>query len=174
MRFKTPQKIRMVQLFAERLTTDDVIERLRVEFPGLAGVRLPLSSVRHYNPCDTSGHNLSASLREIFFAARTRYDKAVLEKEPGSREWRVAKLLDLVRQNYDNAKLCAELLEQIAKEMGGVYTKKAESDASDGPGELLDIVAMTPEEKAVRLRALMQVDEQLSAHITMLLQKAAN
>jgi hypothetical protein len=168
MRFTTTQKVRIVQLCAEKLGPTEVVERLRLEFPRLRDARIALSTIQRYNPAIRAGRSLSRNLRTVFNAARERRDDTMTNTLPGSEGWRISKLTNLIYQNESDAKLCAKLLEQIAKEMGGVYDRKAEHEDSDREN-LLEIVSLTPAEKAERLRGLMEVDEQLCEHIVNLL-----
>jgi hypothetical protein len=169
MRFTTEQKVRIVQLCAQRMGPTEVIERLRREFPGLRDMPIALTSIKRYNPATRAGRTLSRHLRTVYSAARERRDDSMADTLPATQGWRISKLMHLVYQSESDPKLCAKLLEQIAKEMGGAYERKAKHNSSVDDGELLDIVPLTPAEKVERLRRLMQVDDQLRENIEKLL-----
>jgi hypothetical protein len=162
MRLTTRQKIRSVQLYAERLTPTEITAQLKLEFPELADARISLTTIQRYNPTLCSGRNLSKPLRAIFYDVRKRFDKLVVETTPESRDWRIRELSNLIHKNRTNAKLCAALMQQVAREVGDMYTKKGGPAEKDGKGKIFEIMDLPIEEKARRIREILEEGERLA------------
>ena len=80
-------------------------------------------AVEAYNPTRVIGKNLSAKLREHFYKVREAFRRDIDEIPIASKAVRLRLLNQMVFDSMDNKayREAAELLEQAAKEVGGVY-----------------------------------------------------
>ncbi|MDR6389217.1 DUF2280 domain-containing protein [Paraburkholderia phenoliruptrix] len=120
----------VVQALACFDTPTQVANAVKEEF-GLEITRMQVST---YDPTKFMGRNLSKKWREIFEATR----KAFLEDQASipiaNQNFRLRALNNLYQNaaTRGNAALAAQLLEQAAKESGGVFTNRREMTGKDG------------------------------------------
>ena len=82
-------------------------------------------TIQHYDPTKIAGDDLDKDLKDLFFATRKQFDEQ--EILPLSKKLvRIKKLGKYVEafENFENFTAAAAVLEQIAKEEGGLYTNK--------------------------------------------------
>jgi hypothetical protein len=118
----------------ERLACFDAPTEVRTAVKQEFGVDVSLPRLTAYNPTKASGQRLSNQLKVLFEATRKRF----LEDTAS---------IPLVHQNYrlhvlqrqlkradaaGNASLVMQLLEQAAKEVGGMFTNRRELTGKDG------------------------------------------
>ena len=98
------------------------------------GLKITRQQVARYNPDRATGAELSAELGALFAARRAQFLKDRDNIAIGQKNFRLRELDALYRRNRKNSILAMKILEQAAKECGGIYEKKAESGAQ-GEGE---------------------------------------
>lgn len=99
-----------------------VAEAVQAEF----GLKMRRQQVDAYNPLSRSGVRLSARWKTLFDATRKEFLEKAAEIPVAHRSVRLRKLQRMVDQaeKMKNLALAAQLLEQIAKEVGDAYTNK--------------------------------------------------
>jgi hypothetical protein len=124
-----PAKLFIVQALACFDTPQQVADAVREEF----GVEISRVQVQGYDPTKRAGDRLSKKLKAIFEATRKRFLDEVEKVPIASQTYRLRNLQRLHEkaQQRGNMALAAALLEQAAKEVGGVYTNRREHS---GPG----------------------------------------
>lgn len=100
------------------------------------GVELTRQQVERYNPTRASGQNLGAKYRDLFFATREEFKRQAIEVPIANRVYRLRLLDQSVRQllNRKNLMGAAQLIEQAAKESGGVYDRRPIGTGGKGRG----------------------------------------
>jgi hypothetical protein len=111
-----------------------VVRALKEEF----GATLTAQAVECYDPTKRAGRNLAKRWKTIFEVTRNRFlaDTASIGvAHPAVRLARLQRLADRA-ESAGAIKLAAELLEQAAKETGGMYQRSAGagSDTGDASG----------------------------------------
>lgn len=117
------------------------------EFEAEFGFPITVQAVQAYDPTKHSGRTLSKALREYFEQTRARF----LEHAQA----RIPEMAQAVRLQYlseaiaearaaGDFKLMASLLEQIAKECGGLYTNRRELTGADG--KAIQVESMSDQE----------------------------
>lgn len=106
-------------------TPSDVAESVKAKF----NRKVTRQNVHAYDPTKVAGEDLSAELKDLFFATRKEFE----EKEiiPVSKKIvRLKKLGKYVEafENLENYVAAAAVLEQIAKEVGDAFTNKFKVD----------------------------------------------
>lgn len=112
-------------------TPSDVVDAVREKY----GVKITRQSIQFYDPTKVAGRELSDELRELFFKTREDYDKEAENNLPLlKRHNRVKKLSRYVEnaENMGNEIGAAALIEQIAKEEGGMFTNRRELTGANG------------------------------------------
>lgn len=92
----------------------------------------------HYYDASRPGSTLPPRWTKLFNAERKRYYTAAKQEVAGlNMKFRAAELLEMyfAAKAKGQTKLAAGLLEQMAREEGGMYTN-AKRDAGDGPKEI--------------------------------------
>lgn len=127
------------------------------------GMELPLQQIEGHDPTKVTGRNLAKKWRALFDATREQFIKDTSATPAAHKAWRVARLYQLHDQAADrgNVVLAAQLLEQIAKEMGDAYTNRRRHDhrSSDGsmtPKAPAPVPLDTSQLSTATLRELMQ------------------
>lgn len=119
----------IVQALACYDTPTQVSEAVKDEF----GIEVPRNQVGQYDPTKASGAALAKKWRELFYETRERFRKEVAEIPVADQAYRLRQLHKMVNEamRRKNIVLAASLLEQAAKESGGMFTNKRELS---GPG----------------------------------------
>jgi hypothetical protein len=108
------------------------------------GLKMSRQAIEAYDPSKVAGKDLSKSLRERFAKVRgsfrTDLDDIPIASKAVRLRWieRMARFLEKI----GNVLGAAQLLEQAAKEVGGVYTGRAGGvgdKADDGPGDVFQL-----------------------------------
>lgn len=123
-----PVKRFIVGRLACYYTPQEVVEQVKLEF-GLAMVR---SHVSFYDPTTANGKALGKELTALFHEARANFDSSVQEIPIAKQSYRLQRLQDLTVKHGKNPALVAQLLEQAAKEVGGMFTNRREITGKDG------------------------------------------
>ncbi|EPW4223743.1 DUF2280 domain-containing protein [Acinetobacter baumannii] len=124
---KEPVKIFIVQALACRDTPQEVVEQVKQEF----GVDISRSQCECYDPTKYSGRNLSKKFVELFESTREKFDEGLIDIPIANKYYRLKQYqrqLDRTR----NVKTALKILEQAAKDIGGLYTNRKEITGKDG------------------------------------------
>lgn len=127
----------IVQALACYDTPTQVAEAVKEEF----GLEVTRQQVAVYDPEKHAGRNLSKKWRDLFVSTREQFRKEVAEIPIADQAFRLRQLHRMVQEamKRKNVVLAASLLEQAAKETGGMFTNKRElSGPNGGP------IPMTP------------------------------
>jgi hypothetical protein len=115
-------KTYIVQALACFDTPSQVAEAVKQEF----GIDIPRSHIGLYQPDKVSGKNLSKKYRDLFEATRKAFLEDTSKIPIASQSFRL-RALDRLYQSAlarGNTVLAAQMIEQAAKEAGGLFTNK--------------------------------------------------
>lgn len=126
-------KTMIVQALACFDTPSEVAKAVKDEF----GLVVSRQAVERYDPTKRAGVDLSVGLKALFEATRAAFLKDTAGIAVSHRSVRLRRLQRLAdrAETMGNLVLAASLLEQVAKEVGNVFTNKREvgGDAEAGP-----------------------------------------
>jgi len=127
----------IVQALACYDTPTQTAESVKEEF----GIDVPRNQIGQYDPTKVSGRQLAKKWRDLFTDTRERFRKEVSEIPIADQAYRLRQLQRMTQDalKRKNIVLAASLLEQAAKDTGGMFTNKRElSGPNGGP------IPMTP------------------------------
>ena len=118
----------VVQRLAMFDTPSDVAKAVKEEFD----LEITRQSIEAYDPGKRAGAALSQELRDLFEATRTTFltDTAAIGVSHKVVRLRTLARLIETAEKRGNAVLAANLLVQVAKEMGDAYTNRQRIDAN--------------------------------------------
>jgi hypothetical protein len=118
----------VVQQLAMFETPSEVAKAVKDEF----GIEIARQSIEAYDPGKRAGAALSQEYRELFEATRTTFltDTAAIAVSHKVVRLRTLSRLIEKAESRGNAVLAANLLVQVAKEMGDAYTNRQRIDAN--------------------------------------------
>lgn len=121
-------KLFVVQRLAMFDTPSDVAKAVKEEFD----LEITRQSVEAYDPGKRAGAALSQDLRDLYEATRTTFltDTAAIGVSHKVVRLRTLARLIETAEKRGNAVLAANLLVQVAKEMGDAYTNRQRIDAN--------------------------------------------
>lgn len=135
------QKVALVEALAGFMRPADVVVYMRDEY----GVTIDIPQVVTYDPTKPS-YKAGDDLRAIFDAARKNHIEDVISVPAANQGYRLRTLQALIDKSLKDGKVAqtAELLEQAAKEVGGVLTneRNVKLDRTTSP-----LSELTPEER---------------------------
>lgn len=119
----------IVQALACWDTPTEVSELMREQF----GIEVPRTQVAQYDPTKVAGQGLAKKWRELFDATRKRFREEVAEIPIADQAFRLRALGKIYDRHMSRGNVvgAAGVLEQAAKESGGMFTNKRELS---GPG----------------------------------------
>ena len=128
-RIRIPEGVALfiVEQLASFETPSTVAAAVKKEF----SLDITRQAVEAYNPTRVIGKDLSAKLREHFFKTREAFRRQIDEIPISSRAVRL-RALDRMAVRFEemgNLFGAARILEQAAKEMGGMYVSRADLGA---------------------------------------------
>lgn len=123
----------VVQRLACFDTPSEVAAAVSEEF----GVEVQRMQVHRYDPTKAAGHQLSRDLTELFHKTRDRFIDDTSEIAVSHKAVRLRMLEKMIRKadSLKNYALAAQLLEQAAKECGGLYTNFRKVAPTDPSGD---------------------------------------
>ena len=126
---KEPVKIFIVQALACRDTPQEVAELVKQEF-GIITDRMQCAS---YDPTKAAGRNLSKKFKDLFKETRKKFDEGLVDIPIANKYYRM-KQYDKLLINTKNTVTKLKIMEQAAKDSGGLYTNqtKTEHTGKDG------------------------------------------
>lgn len=145
------QKTFIVQRLACYDTPTAVVEAVKEEF----GLELTRQWVHQYDPTKVAGRQLSKKFVELFNETREAFKASTADIAVSHKSVRLRRLERMAdkAEAMRNYALAAQLLEQIAKEMGDHYTNLRKVAPTDPTGER-PYQGMTEEELDKRIREL--------------------
>jgi hypothetical protein len=147
----------IVQRLACYESPSEVLAAVKVTF----NIKISPSHVVYYDPMSATA-NLAQEWRELFSQTRAAFVQAIGNIAIAQRAVRLQRL-DHLYHGALKAKryaLAGDLLEQAAKEMGGIYTNRRELTAHSPPYS----IPRTPQAKIAELREMLRLGrERLSA-----------
>ncbi|MCC9162854.1 DUF2280 domain-containing protein [Alcaligenes sp. MMA] len=119
----------IVQALACYDTPTQVAEAVKEEF----GIDVPRNQVGQYDPTKVSGKDLAKKWCDLFWDTRKKFRDEVSEIPIADQAFRLRQLHRMLNDamKRKNVVLASQLLEQAAKETGGMFTNKRELS---GPG----------------------------------------
>lgn len=150
----TPEiKTYIVQRLACFDTPTTVADGVKEEF----GYTMTRQRVQQYDPTKAAGKDLSKKLRQIFDETREKFltdTSGIAVSHKSVRLQRLERMAEKA-ETMRNYALAAQLLEQVAKEMGGHYTNLRRVAPVDPTGERpYEPQQYTPEQLDARIREL--------------------
>lgn len=129
-RLKEAEQRFIVQALACYDTPSQVAEAVKEEF----GIEVSRQQVASYDPTKAVGKGTSKKWVELFHATRERFRKEVAEIPIADQAYRLRQLQRMAQEamKRKNIVLAASLLEQAAKEAGGMFTNKREVSGPNG------------------------------------------
>lgn len=135
-------------------TPSRVVELVKEEFNGLEVSR---QQVQTYD-ATRAGKKPAARWVTLFTATRKRFLEDVGEIPIAHRSVRLSRIERMYHaaEEMGNLPLAAQLLEQVAKEVGNAFTNRRElTGKNGGPIETDDVSKLTPEQRAERTAAML-------------------
>ena len=134
---KNSVKTFIVLGLAQFMTPSEVAEGVNEEF----GIIVTRQQVRHYNPLQCA--DCGQVWAELFRAERERFTSDVSSLAGAHKSYRVRELDGLFRaaKKSGNGVHAAELLKQMAQEMGDAFTNRRELTGRDGGPMEIEIQA---------------------------------
>lgn len=119
----------IVQALACFDTPSQVVDAVKDEY----GIDVTRQQVQTYDPTKQLGKALSKKWRELFEATRARFLKETAEIPIASQSFRLRALQKMYEKTAarGNVPLAAQLIEQAAKESGGMFLNRNRGDAPD-------------------------------------------
>lgn len=124
-------KMFIVQHLAFHNTPTEVSEMVKEEFD----IDIPRTHIAVYDPTNFSGRELGVKLKEFFYEKRREFLEQIDQIPLASKHVRLNELSKMYRsaRKRKNDVLAKDILEQIAKEVGGIYTNKIRVSNNDDP-----------------------------------------
>ncbi len=97
------------------------------------GLVLTRQQVAYYDPTTTMGVDVSKELRKLFHETRERFRSEIDDIPIANQAFRLRSLSKMHEEarGQGNKPLAAQLLEQVAKEVGGAYTNTRRHEGGD-------------------------------------------
>lgn len=120
----------------------------RVAVKEVFGVDVSPSQVDHYNPTKAAGLTLCLDLKKLFRKAQREHQAMVIKAGISDKRRRMQLLHNMAEKSYEsgNFPLAAQLLEQAAKEEGGLYTNKSLVQVDDKRAAMAKLLNCKPED----------------------------
>ncbi|ENU27011.1 DUF2280 domain-containing protein [Acinetobacter modestus] len=147
---KEPVKIFIVQALACRDTPQEVAELVKQEF-GIITDRMQCAS---YDPTKAAGRNLSKKFRDLFEETRKKFDEGLIDIPIANKHYRM-KQYDKLLNKTKNTVTALKIMEQAAKDSGGLFTNRKEiTGANGGPVETVQSQTTVEDYLKAREKAL--------------------
>lgn len=120
----------IVQALACYDTPTQAADAVKEEF----GIEITRQQAASYDPTKVMGRTLAKKWRDLFHETRERFRKEVAEIPIADQAYRLRQLQRMTQEamRRKNIVLAASLLEQAAKEQGGMFTNKREVSGPNG------------------------------------------
>lgn len=129
-RLSAPMQLAIVRGLACFDTPSEVAAAVKEEF----GVDITRQQVATYDPTKAAGRNVSAKLRAVFDASRQAFLTDMDDIPISHLSYRLQRLQQQLEKAEErgNIAMAAALLEQAAKECGGIFTNRREMTGKGG------------------------------------------
>jgi len=129
-RLSAPMQLAIVRGLACFDTPSEVAAAVKEEF----GVDITRQQVATYDPTKAAGRNVSAKLRAVFDASRQAFLTDMDDIPISHLSYRLQRLQQQLEKAEErgNIAMAAALLEQAAKECGGIFTNRREMTGRGG------------------------------------------
>lgn len=134
----------IVQALACYDTPSQVAAAVKEEF----GLELTRQQVATYDATKHSGRNMSKKWRDLFEDARKRFRQEVAEIPIAGQAYRLRQLQRLLQDAIarKNVVLASQLLEQAAKEEGGLFTNRRQTELTGKGGGPVEMATLSKDE----------------------------
>lgn len=142
---KAECKIFIVQSIACYETPSQVVESVREKF----GIDITRQQVESHDPTKVSSKGLAQKWVDVFNATRERFRKETSDIPIANKSYRL-RVLDRMAVNAERMKnygMTADILEQAAKEVGGVYTSRLNVEHADKISGTAQTTGLNPQKK---------------------------
>jgi hypothetical protein len=125
-----PMQLAIVKALACYDTPTEVVEQMKNDF----GVTITRQQVAKYDPTKAAGEKVSPKLRAVFDAAQAAFLTDMQAIPISNLSYRLRRLQHAFEraQLQKNIPLVMQLLEQAAKECGGIFTNRRELTGKGG------------------------------------------
>lgn len=136
-------KAYIVQGLATYMTPSEVVDAVKQEFD----IEVTRQQVSSYEPGKAAAVNLSQKWKDLFKQFRDDFNNDIQAIPVANKAYRLSVLNKMVADSVKskNRPLAASLLEQVAKEMGEVFTNKQKVDNTSSDGSMSPPQPLTPE-----------------------------
>lgn len=119
-------------MLARYETHQRIVDAVRETFR----VEITVQKVNYYNPSTVNGQELSKELKALFDSERKQFLKNVENIPIANKAVRLGRLdrMALKAESQGNIVAAAQMMEQAAKEVGGLYTNKQRLEHDIPPG----------------------------------------
>lgn len=147
----------IVRCYARFMSVSEVVAEFRDHF----GMELKPNHASCYNPDTRAAAELSEKWRTLYDEERKRFLADVDHIPIANGAYRLSVLNTMIRNLKSvpkpNVPLIASLLEQAAKEVGGIFTNRRELTGKGGGPLELNVGDMTPMQRAARAQELIDI-----------------
>jgi hypothetical protein len=151
---KDDVKFALVQALACYDTPTQAAQMVKEEF----GVEISRQQAQYYDPTKVHGHRLGKKLSDLFYVTREKFLEESAKIPIAQQAFRLRALERALRkvEQQGNTAMVAQILEQAAKEVGGVFTNKREITGKGGAPLAALTTNVTPEQLAEAVRSVRQ------------------
>lgn len=147
---KEPVKIFIVQALACRDTPQQVVDHVKQEFD----LVISRSQCQSYDPTKYSGRNLSEKFVKLFNETREKFDDGLIDIPIANKHYRMRQY-DKLLNKAKNIPMALRIMEQAAKDSGGLFTNRKEiTGANGGPVETIQSQTTVEDYLKAREKAL--------------------
>ncbi|MEG1531460.1 MAG: DUF2280 domain-containing protein [Lactococcus sp.] len=147
---KEPVKIFIVQALACRDTPQQVVDHVKQEFD----LVISRSQCQSYDPTKYSGRNLSEKFVKLFNETREKFDDGLIDIPIANKHYRMRQY-DKLLNKAKNIPMSLRIMEQAAKDSGGLFTNRKEiTGANGGPVETVQSQTTVEDYLKAREKAL--------------------
>lgn len=147
---KEPVKIFIVQALACRDTPQQVVDHVKQEFD----LVISRSQCQSYDPTKYSGRNLSEKFVKLFNETREKFDDGLIDIPIANKHYRMRQY-DKLLNKAKNIPMALRIMEQAAKDSGGLFTNRQEiTGANGGPVETIQSQTTVEDYLKAREKAL--------------------
>ena len=142
-----PVKIFIVQALACRDTPQEVVTLVKQEYD----IEVTRSQCQNYDPTKYSGRNLSKKFVQLFNETREKFDAGLIDIPIANKHFRLKQYQKQLERNAKNTVMSLKILEQAAKDVGGLYTNRKEiTGAGGGPLQSENVTPVTATDEQIR------------------------
>lgn len=122
------QKLLVVQRWACFATATEIVTELKRDY----GFEASIAQLMYYDPEHPQSKNLAQKWRDIYKETRDAFLESAKSIPIATQSYRLLEMQKMYRDNPRNTQLRTQLLEQAAKEVGGMFTNRRELTGANG------------------------------------------